>query len=89
MPWLITEYKKNNNYEKKYILKLISKNQIVTSSIGIALGMFIYFIKLEANVVLMISAIINIIGGVLVFGLWVDNKSQFSYTYMSLHKKNR
>lgn len=66
---------------------MISKNQIVTSSIGIALGMFIYFIKLEANIVLMISAIINIIGGVLVFGLWVDNKSQFSYTYMSLHKK--
>lgn len=87
LPWLISEYKKENNYEKKIIVSLISKNQMYTSFVGILLGIFIYFIKLDASFVLLTSAFINMAGGILVYLLWNDNKSEIKYSYLNLHKR--
>ena len=51
LPWVISECKQSGGYEKKIIVRLVSQNQMITSGIGILIGLCIYRIQLDEAII--------------------------------------
>lgn len=87
LPWFITSYKrKHEDYKRTVTIKLLADNRIITSLLSIVLGFIMYYLKLNARLILIIAGIISIIFGIFLFVAFEDNGAETKETILNINK---
>lgn len=75
-PWFVNSISIENNKEKQeYIFKINAQSQFLTNIIGVLTGFIISFFNIDYKTLLIISGMLYIVNGVLIYFSFEDNKS--------------